>query len=175
MRNLAGDSRATERVTRELERCGIPVVQTGAAVGVEVKAAVYGQLGPFSFKRAWYYYRVNGPVPIAVARQLYEDPAGRTDIRVAGHCGCPPPEEPWTTSRNPETGKKIVAAEKRAEFDEIGEDLRQKLLARFEEESEWGDPSQGEVFVEDYHIDSELGLYLFVQAVKDLVEQGVER
>lgn len=174
MQNLAGNPRATGRVTRELTRCGIPIVQKDEPPRGEVKSAVYGQLGPFTFKRAWYYYRVNGPMPIKIARDLYENPVGKTDIRVAGHCRCPPPEEPWITSRNPETGKEIVATEKRRDFDKLGEELKQDLLARFEKENEWGDPADGEVFVESYHIDTELGLYLFVQAVKGLVEKETE-
>ncbi len=136
MINLAGHAQATEIVTRELTRCGIPVVKSAEPIG-EPKSSVFGELGPFTFKRAWYYYAVVGPVPLCVAQMLYEDPVGRTDIRVAGHCGCPPPEPPWTTVRGLVTGKEIQ-----------------------------GDPADGEVFVESYHVDSEVGLYVFARAIK---------
>lgn len=31
--------------------------------------------------------------PLNVAIEMYENPNGRKDIRVAGHCGCPHPSE----------------------------------------------------------------------------------
>lgn len=50
----------------------------------------------------------------------------KSDIRVAGHCGCPAPEAPWTT--------RIEHAE----------------------------------FVTSYHIDTEVGLRVFADAIRAL-------
>ncbi len=91
MRNLAGDERANESITDELEAAGIERVAIDRHG--EVPATIGGRLGAFTFRRAWYYWMVEGPMPLEVARRLYADPIGVADVRVAGHCGCPPPDE----------------------------------------------------------------------------------
>lgn len=91
MRNLAGDKRADESVRDELLAAEIGLVKI-EPYG-EVPATYGGKLGAFTFRRAWYYWVVKGPMPLEVARKLYEHPRGREVVRVAGHCGCPPPEE----------------------------------------------------------------------------------
>jgi hypothetical protein len=113
----------------ELRRCGVPVFYVPKSKQ-EVEASCEGRLGGYVFQRAWYYWVVHGPVPIEVAKELYADEVGKTDIRVAGHCGCPPPEAPWISWITPE-GRKVAKA-----------------------------------YVLTYHIDTELGLYIFVQALK---------
>lgn len=58
----------------------------------EVPYSVIGRLNGFEFHRAWYYWIVFGrSVPFEIAKMLYEDPIGRTDIRVNGDCECPAP------------------------------------------------------------------------------------
>jgi len=47
----------------------------------------------FVFVRRWSYWSVTGYVPLDTAVKMYRDPIGKRDVRVAGHCGCPPPEE----------------------------------------------------------------------------------
>ena len=69
----------------------------------------YAELGGFTIHKAyqrWYWIVEGGRLPIEAARELYADPVGKTDIRVAGHCGCPPPEKPWTSWLTP-YGKEI--------------------------------------------------------------------
>ncbi len=97
MKNLAGDKDCDGPIELELIRCGIEVVRDQPRDG-EVPSSLRGALGKFSFRRAWYYWMVNGKVPLAMANELYEDPVGRTDIRVNGHCGCPAPGEPGVIS-----------------------------------------------------------------------------
>jgi hypothetical protein len=46
----------------------------------------------FLFDRRWYYWSVKGKVPLEVAQEMYANPIGRKDVRVAGHCGCPEPK-----------------------------------------------------------------------------------
>lgn len=74
----------------ELELLGIEVLSTETSVETR---GPHGRLGPFTFARLWYYWHVSGPVPLPVAIELYEHPVGRQDVRVAGHCGRPPPQE----------------------------------------------------------------------------------
>jgi len=57
----------------------------------EVPYHIVGKYNQFIFERAWYYYVVNGNVPLEVAKELYSNPIGRIDIRVGGDCSCPPP------------------------------------------------------------------------------------
>jgi len=56
----------------------------------EVHYTLTGQLGPYSFERAWYYWIIHGLVPLFVAEEMYRNPIGRYDVRARGHCGCPP-------------------------------------------------------------------------------------
>ncbi|MDD5650456.1 MAG: hypothetical protein PHF86_08590 [Candidatus Nanoarchaeia archaeon] len=95
--NLAGDVFCDYFIEMELKLVGIPVETVGLG-NTEVPFTKFGfiEQGPFIFKRAWYYWVVNGPVPLDVANDLYADPVGAKDVRVVGHCGCPAPEQ-WTT------------------------------------------------------------------------------
>lgn len=55
------------------------------------------QHGTFSFvfMRAWYYWVVMGSVPLEVAQEMYANPIGKKDVRIAGHAGRVAPEKPW--------------------------------------------------------------------------------
>ena len=98
MQNLAGSDRADKIIEQELNRSHISIVRHDELRGGEVPTHFTGELSregetAFEFERAWYYWMVSGNVPLAVAQELYDDPVGRTDVRVVGHCGCPPPEK----------------------------------------------------------------------------------
>lgn len=169
MQNLAGHKQATEICTLELRRCGIEIVKESEPIG-EPKAMVSGRLGQFRFRRAWYYWVVDGDVPLDVARELYADPIGATDIRVAGHCGCPAPASPWVEWRM-DDGKHVRSLKEKAKCDGlIGSS---SSLAVFAQEtldkclfSDDPESISAKGYVTNYHIDSELGLYIFVQALK---------
>jgi hypothetical protein len=174
VKNLAGDPRATEAIAHELRRVGVEAFVDPEYRHPEVKTTTRGRLktslGEFVFSRYWYYWVVHGPTPLAVALALDEHPVGRSDIRVAGHCGCPPPATPWVTWRLP-SGQEVADM---ANFEEAtrfakGEGVMkghgQAVLDKFAfSDDPAGLGAAG--FVDSYHIDSELGLYLFVQAVK---------
>jgi hypothetical protein len=167
VKNLAG--RPTEEIDREtrreLGRCGITVVEGNPLDHPEVKTQIRGTLGDLRFTRCWYYWSVKGRVPLEVAKQLYADPVGHEDIRVDGHCGCPPPQEPWISYFDPE-GKMLIAESTRHNWEAtFGEKLEQVLKESNKRFS--ADPRhEGKAFVTCYHIDSELGLYIFAQAMK---------
>lgn len=150
------------KVVRELERCGIPAVPVEKG-GVEVPYRHIGKLGDFTFKRAWYYWMVWGPVPLRVAEELYMDLVGKTDIRVGGHCGCPSPAE-YGTQYEAADGRRIY---KRKEEDE--EERLDKIQPGWRKDYILSDDPAAEcerAFVESYHIDSELGLYIFVETLR---------
>lgn len=127
MKNLAGNKDCDVEIRRELTRCRIPIIEGERSTG-EVPASLTGKLGEFTFRRAWYYWVVTGGVPLSVAQEMYDDPVGREDVRVDGHCGCPAPEGVAFESD-------LVRLTKRA-------------------------------VVELYHIDSEIGLRLFVDTIR---------
>src|SRR6266404_4544425 len=97
MENLAGNAECDKQIRRELERACILVKEVSQG-DTEVPYSLIGELGDFEFRRAWTYWVVEGPVELEIAEKMYEDPVGRTDIRVAGNAGCPPPCE-WADER----------------------------------------------------------------------------
>lgn len=89
--NLAGNIASDAYVKLELDLAGIPA-EEGERYG-EPGTCFKGKLGEYTFKRAWYYWMVSGPVPLDKAKIMYADEEGKKSVRVAGHCGCPPPED----------------------------------------------------------------------------------
>jgi len=92
MKNLAGVQECDKDIRKELTEAGIRMVAVPKG-NTEVPFSVIGQLSYFTFRRAWYYWVVEGDVPLAVAQEMYATEVGKRDVRVVGHCGCPPPEE----------------------------------------------------------------------------------
>src|SRR6478736_3866736 len=104
MKNLAGNKEADKDIERELLRCGVEPIRVLTVRG-EVPATVIGVmvvpgLGTFRFERRWYYWSVDGPVPLAIAEELYAMEHHR-DIRSGGDCGCRPPAT-WACARKGE-------------------------------------------------------------------------
>lgn len=117
MINLAGVEDCDVTIRKELEKAGIDIYNIKEPGRSEVPYTLYGSLGgkplndeekdfmdrhglmievikdnsSFIFTRAWYYWMVKGYVPLDIAVEMYENPNGRKDIRVAGHCACPHP------------------------------------------------------------------------------------
>jgi hypothetical protein len=169
MINLAGKpiGENDDQIKLELTRCGVPLTLVTDQLGGEVLTNAGGELCGVKFRRAWRYWVADGSVPLEVALKLYENPVGRTDIRVSGHCGCPPPVAPWVRWRDPETGKRIIDTGQRDTMQKIGENPDHKEMAEqfFRDFIFNNDPKSigGIPSVDSYHIDSELGLYIFVQ------------
>jgi hypothetical protein len=114
---------------------------------------------------------VKGEMPLDTAKALYEHPIGRTDIRVDGHCGCPPPEHPWLEYRDAD-GFKIIHDPEGKQERQFGELIREGHLPpdvtanyRFAPDAA---AVAARVFVDCYHVDSELGLYLLAEAIRGL-------
>lgn len=168
MINLAEDPDCDRYIRRELERCRITIVEEPRS-SREVPASLTGRLGKFTFVRGWRYWVVAGPTPLNVALELYADPVGKTDIRVSGHCACPPPEWPWITCLDADgwelhsdpDGKQAIDY---AYFHSKGfvPSLEEKRI-RFVHDA----PSLAtSIFVTSYHIDTEVGLRVFVDALR---------
>lgn len=92
--NLAGVGAADKACANELRLAGIkveylPEVLRGEG---EVKTIVVGEIGKWSFERAWCYWIAKGPgIPPDIAAGLHARYG--TEVRVDGHCGCPSPKE----------------------------------------------------------------------------------
>lgn len=156
MKNLAGNPKCDEDIQKELLAAGIELVHGELQEG-EVPATITGVLGGFSFTRAWYYWIVRGDMPLDVAEELYADEIGKNDVRVAGHAGCPPPEDPWIEWKDNKE-RRIFPMSKKTD-DYSGKGAGYQVFYK--------DPSKvGKGFVPLYHIDTAEGLKLFADAIK---------
>lgn len=128
MKNLAGNKDCDHCIRSELVQAGIELTQIDRTRH-EVPSSVGGRIvcdgNEIMLYRAWYYWVASGPVPLELARKMYSGPVGVNDVRVAGHCGCPPPDE-W----------------------------------------------QHDGFINTYHIDSQEGLNLFAQSIREWNARG---
>lgn len=164
MKNLAGNPDCDGFIKEELRLANIPIIEAQDSNGHEVNAKVTGKLGQFIFTRYWYYWVVKGRMPLDIAKILYEDPIGKEAVRVAGNCGCPPPEEgaiyyddDWNRLiSDPDNKQQTQCEALKARFPDIMEKIRfvynAKDIAR-------------KVFVECYHIDTQEGLNLFTKMI----------
>lgn len=158
MINLAGNTGCDNYIYSELNTAGIKVVQLATRLRREVPASLEGQLTKddielFSFSRQWYYWSVGGYTPLAIAEELYANPIGKRDIRVAGHAGCPPPKE-WA----------IVLSPTVTEILDMSPIQVQRVKKYFEMRG--AGKIEGNRCVTSYHIDSQEGLNLFVSTLK---------
>lgn len=192
-KNLAGHNRPIEendkQIKAELTRAGIPVLQFDSGI-FEVRTTVCGKLiltdfvGALedvcsnkvalprgwcgTFTRAWTYWMVSCRVPLEMAKRIYEHPVGRTDIRVGGHCGCVAPEYPFVEWRCPMNGRKYATMKDREDIEKFKEN-HPEMYTKFLLEHEFHDDPEtvgARGTVDSYHIDSELGLYVFVQFLR---------
>jgi hypothetical protein len=175
MKNLAGVKNCDIYIKNELRSCGIDIVE-GKRVGGEVAASLQGKLKDFTFQRAWYYWVVEGLVPLHVAQELYADEVGKTDIRVAGHCDCPAPEKPWVTWVA-DDGREIISENQKKSFKELAKshpDWEEFKTEAVEKRFIFSDKPElyGSPFIDSYHIDSELGLKIFADRIKKAYSDG---
>lgn len=166
MINLVGDPNAGQIVIKELIDAKINVIVCEKCLKHEVSVPFAGQYRSFSFVRAWYYWVVTGKVPLEVAKVLYnESGIGKEDIRVVGHCGCPPPEK-WVTWFDDE-GRELVGIKSMRE----SESFRKRhnlptLMVGYHAVPKKDFPKYGKPYITLYHIDSQSGLNLFVETLK---------
>lgn len=158
-KNLAGAAYADIVIRKELLDAGVALVQ-GDRTRSEVPYTLTGKLGNSTFTRAWTYWMVACMVPLKVAQEMYEDEVGAKFVRVAGHCGCPAPDE-WVTYYAPD-GKKLAPLSEKPEEGKILDWCTGEGGYRFVD-----DPAlEAEAFVTSYHIDTMQGLKLFVDTLR---------
>jgi len=161
MKNLAGANDCDRYIEQELRRCGIEAVRV-ERTNTKVPYTIMGKFGDFVFIRGWSYWVVKGNMPLAIAQELYADEVGKTDVRVVGNCGCPPPEGVWVTYID-ENGVKLFPSSKKPVNDP-------NLVAAVERSGEYrfvDDPAtSGQAVIDSYHIDTEVGLRFFADTLK---------
>lgn len=162
--NLAGLIECDPYVKLELQLAGITLraAESKGEVPCSLEGILITKLGEFKFRRAWYYWVVEGNVPLELAEAMYANEVGKKTVRVTGHCGCPPPKK-WTT-RIDDDGKEVADNKelKAIESDRIKESLISNPKYLWVDEPE----KIGKLFITSYHIDSWEGLKLFADTVK---------
>lgn len=158
MKNLAGDPNCNEDIEEELLRAKIKLVRGEPQKG-EVPTNITGVLGRFKLERYWTYWVVSGDMPLEVARELYRDPIGKRDIRVAGHCGCPPPKNPWIKWKDSQGREIYPISRKPKDFSE--KEAGYQVFFKSEDLVKIG-----KGFITSYHIDTGEGLRLFADTVR---------
>lgn len=165
--NLAGDSKATVITVNELNAAEINLVTESKPLG-EPGSLVSGWLGNFTFERAWYYWRINGPTPLDMVRELYDDVQGKCSIRVKGNCGHPAPEEPYIEYFNKD-GDQVYGMNQLKEWEfyanseGVLKDIATKAIKNdifHKNPSDVADP-----YIMSYDIDSSEGLLLFTKTL----------
>lgn len=183
MRNMAGREDCDTYILEELDLAGIrakkidvehrhevPYTWTGllSAPDSSEKFVGHGKLlREFTFTRAWYYWVVEGAVPYDIALEFHKE--DNDNIRVAGDCGCPHPEE--RSTRLTMDGRLVIDY-----FEVVDFMLRHPKIwydtARFE----WQPTHKDEMrlydqYVTSYHIDTQTGLNLFAEKIKAYLYQ----
>lgn len=168
MKNLAGVKECDSVLAEELLSAGAELIEVDKS-NTEVPYTYIGSVGNWTLKRAWYYWIASTEgrgLPLSVAEIMHNKPYPRVlsegcemiygdQIRVAGHCGCPPPNEwafPNFKDLIPQLNEKGIT------------DRSYGNLAKLLDEG----VITGERFVKSYHIDSQEGLNEFVRVVKSL-------
>jgi hypothetical protein len=123
--NLAGSPESDSICATELEAAGIEVVKLPEICRYgEPNTLIVGQLGPWVFKRAWYYWVAEGAgIPPQEAEALHAE-HGQV-VRVDGHCACPSPSE-WLKGKFAVGMYHVDALEGLKALAQTIEDLREK-------------------------------------------------
>lgn len=120
---------------------------------------------PFS-----YYWIIRGKIPLALAKELYELDV-KKEIRVAGDCTAPKPELPWITYYCPKTKKQLISIKKLEEginlANKSSDTFKNSVLKYLSTFLPVEDITIGEGFVENYHIDSEEAMNIFLKKCGD--------
>lgn len=170
MINLAGVKEADKHIKDELTRAGIYIIKTEFSKKNEVPYTLKGKLGNASFHRAWHYWVVNCKLPLHIAKELYAHPEGKKSIRVSGHCGCPPPEDPWIDWID-ENGYKLGRLNEWNDYPDdsmLWDSVDKETMISKSGEFKWVESpeAEGTPYITLYHIDSQAGLLLFAEAIK---------
>jgi len=82
-------------ITRELIEARVQIVQHPQPIRYYPPVSVTGRLGKYTFVRAGYYWTISGPVPLTLARKMYNESGdvGRYDIHAEVFDSSRPPDD----------------------------------------------------------------------------------
>lgn len=172
MKNLAGNPDCDNDILPELQEAGIPPIKVDKDSHPEVKSEYNGSLHGWRFYRAWYYWvaapeDIHNGLPLDYAEKLHEGFGG--DVRVAGHCGAPPPGE--RANHFTLDGKQVVVdpeGKEQAGFDSFISSglLDSSLKDQYVFVNHLDDVEHYSV-ITCYHIDTQEGLNAFVETLNE--------
>ncbi|MFH0936845.1 MAG: hypothetical protein V1808_00955 [Candidatus Daviesbacteria bacterium] len=172
MENLAGSFECDFKIRQELDQAGIRVIKLRERSEGEVPATLVGKLGNIYFARSWSYWVVEGEIPLEAAKEMYADLIGKEDVRVAGHCGCPPPED-WAKHYDIQ-GKELCPSKEEEYVLDLEAKKRKsrwdrKWIQEIRSTTRYVENPAKEAFksvVDLYHIDSQEGLNLYAATAR---------
>jgi len=170
MKNLAGDLNCDDVIHRELVEAGVDLVVSERSTD-EVPATISGRLGDFTFTRAWYYWRVHGPMPVAVAERL--NITHERTIRICGFAGGVNNVSEYVVWRGPDGAQIWPDPDGSAEAEWNDFVKRHPRFADTANDKNIfaADPSKvpGAVaLIESYHVDTQDGLNVLAKEIRDL-------
>lgn len=173
MINLAGVEDCDKTIIAELLKVGVTAANVPDKTHPEVKSKYEGRLHGWKFSRQWYYWSIYCENAFEDGLDIkYASPMHALDhrnIRLAGHCGCPAPDDGFWMEKFDTEGKSLI---KQKEWDECEEksktsDMYKDVFAKFQKEYmpvenpvEYA-KKNGRLVASSYHIDSQEGLELF--------------
>jgi hypothetical protein len=169
MKNLAGIKECDTYILVELAKADVPV-SIVEQDHTEVPYTVTGKLGEFTFRRAWYYWVVNGRVPLGIAQKIYNNPNGVNDVRAGGNCSCPPPEKEakWFDADGVQLIEDIDGEAERRWNEWVNTDPPLEVVPEYRFVPDPSVIPGAQAFVDCYHIDTQEGLNYFVSMIRGL-------
>lgn len=158
-------NRTLEQDKEDLECAGIPSFykpQTDKNME-QMEGRLETSFGTFLFHRNRRYWTVKCHVPLSIAEKIFSHPEGKRSVRADGHCLALSPLE-FVKYFNKE-GKELVL---KSELESLNESIKKSIIESNRYEFVDNVKSEGEPFIDNYHIDSQAGLLLFVQMVKNI-------
>ena len=194
MKNIAGETKADLYILKELSEAGIEIVQGTKSKG-EVPYTISGKLADWNFSRAWYYWVASaskgGGLPLDIATELHnrtypivgerEPKTYGQAIRVAGHCGCPPPKE-WATHYDAQGLQLIIDSKgkQEAEVNLMRKKSPERVNEDFFKKHRFVKSLKGNVaksVIDNYHVDTQEGLNELsgtIRKLHDMVSSGTD-
>jgi len=164
MIDLTRDPGTRCSVEKELNQAGIEIIRNEASLTFREAIPICGRLGQFRFTRVWYYWVVLGKVPLKVATELYKNEIGKSDIRVVGNFGCPPPKE-WASWFD-DQGVQLVNIREMNKIEKLCIKYNNPLPVGLRGVLKKDLSKLGKPFITSYHIDTQIGLNIFVRTLK---------
>jgi len=182
MINLAGKKDCDKYIIEELSSAGITPDSLEVSNHPEVKSLYKGRLLGWTFSRQWYYWSASCEDAFQYGLDLkYASPLHALvgqEVRLAGHCGCPSPDDGFWMDKFDEDGNELISQEemdkckKKAESSDLMRKTYESLLIshRSVPDTLKYASENGKIIASSYHIDSQIGLEMFCLVLRKQAE-----